>query len=396
MSGSTLALRLADDVRAAAGGDRSAFHRLVVATRNTVASIAGAMVKDPTLAEDVAQDVYLSAWRDLPKLREATSFLPWIRQLTRNQAAMALRGRGRRRDRIEVVDPDDLLAAAADPRPDAMERLLEKERRAAVQAAVDALPRGSREVVLLYYREGESVRQVAELLDLSETAVKQRLYRARKRLEASLVNQVKETAPGPAFTAAVMGALTLGAPGAAAAAVVDAAQAGLAETGAAAKVGAAEAGAGQAGGSAAPVGLGLLQLPPGALAGAATGLAGAVAGIAFSARDLLRQARDDEERRGIWKFAAMNVMLTLGFLVVILAWPRPVPAFTAFGLMFVGFTWTHRVYLPRVVERRKAAERQEDPVAFARREAGERRARILGTTLGLLLGGGALALAFLL
>jgi len=124
-----------------------------------------------------------------------------------------------------------------------------------------------------------------------------------------------------------------------------------------------------------------------------------VVGLSFGARDLLRRARDDEERRGIWRFAVMNVMLALAFLVVILAWPRPVPAviaFTAFGVMFVGFMWTHSFYLPRVVARRKAAERQEDPVAFARQEARERRARILGTTLGLLLGVGGLVLAFLL
>jgi RNA polymerase sigma factor (sigma-70 family) len=375
-----MALRLAEDVRAAADGDRSAFRRLVDATRTTVASIAGAIVKDPALAEDVAQDVYVAAWRELPTLREATSFLPWIRQVTRNRARMALRGRSRRRDRVEVVDPDDLLAAAADPRPDAMDRLLAKERREAVRAAVDALPEGSREVVLLYYREGESVRQVAELLELSETAVKQRLYRARKKLEVSLVEQVRETAPGAAFTAAVMGALTLGAPGAAAAATV----------------GAAKAGAGKAGAPAAKVGLGLLKLPAGALAGAATGLAGAAVGIGLGARDLLGRARDDEERRGVWRFAAMNLGLTLAFLAVILLWPRPGPAFTAFGLMFGGFMWTHTVYLPRVVARRKAAERREDPEAFARREAKERRARILGGLLGLIFGGGALVVAFLI
>jgi RNA polymerase sigma factor (sigma-70 family) len=386
VSGSALALRLADDVRAAADGDRPAFRRLVDATRVTVASIAGAIVKDPTLAEDVAQDVYVAAWRELPRLREATSFLPWIRQVTRNRARMALRGRSRRRDRVQVVDPDDLLAAAADPQPDAMERLLEKERRDAVRGAVDALPEGSREVVLLYYREGESVRQVAELLELSETAVKQRLYRARKKLEASLVEKVKETAPGAGFTAAVMGALTLAAPGAAAAATV----------GAAAQAGAANAGAGKVGPPAASLGLGLLKLPAGALAGAAGGLAGATLGIAFGARDLLRRARDDEERRGVWRFAAMNFALTVAFLLVILVWPEPLPAFTAFGLMFGGFVWTHAVYLPRVVARRKAAERIEDPEAFARREARERRARVLGGTLGLVLGGGALVLAFLL
>jgi len=381
MSGSALVLRLVADVRAAARGDRNAFRTLVEATHVMVASIAGAIVKDPTLAEDVAQEVYVAAWRELPKLKEATSFLPWIRQVTRNRARMALRGRGRRRDRVEVEDPDDLLAVAADPRPDAMERLLEKERREAVRAAVDSLPDGSREVVLLYYREGESVRQVAELLDLSETAVKQRLYRARKHLESSLVEQVKETAPGPAFPAVVMGALTLGAPGAAAAATGEAGTAS----------------ADQVGGSATEVGLTFLKLPAAALAGAAAGLAGAVAGITFGARDLLRRARDDEERRGVQRYAIMNVTLAVAFVVVALVWPRrPIVAFTAFGLMFGGFMWTHFVYLPRVTARRKATEREEDPDAFARREARERRARMLGSTLGFVLGVGALVAAFLL
>jgi len=378
MSGSTLALRLADHVRAAAAGDRNAFRQLVEATHVTVASIAGAIVNDPTLAEDVAQEVYVAAWRELPKLKEATSFLPWIRQVTRNRARMALRGR--RRGRVKIMDPDDLLAVAADPQPDAMERLLERERRETVQAAVDALPDGSREVVLLYYREDESVRHVAELLDLSETAVKQRLYRARKYLESSLVKSVKESAPGPGFPAAVMGALTLGAPAAAAAATVEAGTHS----------------AGQAGGSAIGVGLGFLKLPAGALAGAAAGLAGAVAGIAFGARDLLRRARDDQERRGVWRFAAMNVTLAVAFVAVVLAWPRrPVFAVVAFGIMFGGFMWTHFRYLPRVTARRKSVEREEDPEAFARREATERRARILGSVLGFCLGAGALAFAFL-
>lgn len=376
MSGSTLALRLADDVRAAAGGDRTAFHHLVKATHVMVASIAGAIVRDPVLAEDVAQEVYVAAWRELSKLKEPASFLPWIREVTRNRARMAIRGRTRRRDRVEVVDPDTLLAAAADPQPDAMERLMDQERREAVRDAVDALPDGSREVVLLYYREGESVRQVAELLDLSETAVKQRLYRARKELENSLVDLVKESAPGAAFPAAVMGVLTLGSPGAAAAATM---------------------GVEPSGGAAPLLALGWLKLPAGAVAGAAAGLAGALAGIAFGARDLLDRARDDEERRGVWTFAAMNVGLTAAFLTVLLVWPhRPGIAFGAFGAVFGGFMVTHSTYLPRVTARRKAAERQEDPEAFARRELRERRARILGSVLGLVFGGGAMVVAFLL
>jgi hypothetical protein len=288
---------------------------------------------------------------------------------------MALRGRRRRQKRVEPTDPDLLLSSAADPAPDAMERLLDQERREAVAAAVDALPEGSREVVLLYYREGESVRQVADLLELSETAVKQRLHRARATLREQMVEHVRESAPGAAFTAGVMGALTLAAPGTAAAATL---------------------GAGKAGSSATAAGAGLLGLPAAALGGAAAGLSGGAMGIAFSARRLLRRARDAEERRGIWLFAAMNLAFTVVFVAVVLLWPRPVPATLGFLGMFAGFLWSHRVFLVRVTARRKAAERQEDPEGFARRERRERRAAAVGWAVGLVLGGGALLAAFLL
>ena len=76
---------LDDLVSAAAGGDRDAFARLVDETRGLVASIALAILRDVDVSRDVAQDVLLVAWRDLRKLREPASFLPWLRQITRKE-----------------------------------------------------------------------------------------------------------------------------------------------------------------------------------------------------------------------------------------------------------------------------------------------------------------------
>jgi RNA polymerase sigma factor (sigma-70 family) len=134
-----LALRLAPDVAAAARGDQQAFARLVDVTRNTVTSITLAILRDIDLSRDVAQDVYLMVWRDLRKLRDPASFLPWLRQLTRNRAHQALRTHIRSRRRIQQVD-DETLAAASDPRPDALHMLLDAEQRAALAAAIDELP----------------------------------------------------------------------------------------------------------------------------------------------------------------------------------------------------------------------------------------------------------------
>jgi hypothetical protein len=107
-----------------------------------------------------------------------------------------------------------LIAAAADGRPSAEQALERREELQALQAALDALPDDARETVLLYYREGHSVAQVAALLGLSSDAVKQRLSRARAKLQQSLLDRAgdlaRRSAPGAAFTLAVVAAIDAG------------------------------------------------------------------------------------------------------------------------------------------------------------------------------------------
>lgn len=84
-------------VAAAANGDAAAFGHVIGATSGLVTSIALAIVRDVDLSQDIAQDVFLSAWRDLRQLRNPGSVLPWLRQMTRNRAHHVLRGRVRAR-----------------------------------------------------------------------------------------------------------------------------------------------------------------------------------------------------------------------------------------------------------------------------------------------------------
>ena len=84
-------------VESAAGGDVDAFGQLLNATSGMVTSIVLAIVRDVDMSQDIAQEVFLSAWRDLKKLRNPASFLPWLRQIARNHAHHALRTRIRRR-----------------------------------------------------------------------------------------------------------------------------------------------------------------------------------------------------------------------------------------------------------------------------------------------------------
>ena len=196
------------EVLLAARGDREAFSRLVTATRSLVSSIALAELRDVEAARDVAQDVYVQIWNDLGALRNPRSFLPFLRQVTRQRARRVAERRGR-----DVRGPtaDASIQAAVDPAGNPATRLLEAERLDIVHQALDALPDDAREVVALYYLEGHSAAQVARLLGLREEAVHQRLSRARSRLRADVLARFGEVltkaAPGAAFTAAVLSAL---------------------------------------------------------------------------------------------------------------------------------------------------------------------------------------------
>lgn len=359
-------------VRAAARGDQEAFARLVDATRTLVCSIALAILRDVETSRDVAQDVFLSAWRDLGKLRNPASFLPWLRQMTRNRAHHVLRDRVRSRRVISDAEADDLMAAATDPRPGAGEILLADEEKRLLAEALEALSDESREVVTLYYREGRSVRQVADLLGLREEAVKQRLTRARSRLRREMLERLGETlhrtAPGATFTAGLMTSLALGAPASAAAAGF----------GTAAKL--------SLSGPAKLVAL---------LGGAALGAAGGILGIVLGARPLLARARDEQERRGIRLYVAAASTTTVAAAAGMAFSPGPLSLALTFLLFYVTLVALIFGWLPRVTTRRLAAELTEDPGAFERHRR-ERRIQLLASVLGFLTAAGAVFWGYML
>ena len=343
-----LALVLAPDVTAAARGDREAFTRLVDATRGVVCAIALAILRDVEASKDVAQDVYLAAWTGVKCLRDPISFLPWLRQITRNRAHHVLRTE---RHRHLATDADLLLAAAADPRPRADDVLISRELREQHARALDELPHAAREVMILYYREGQSVRHVAELLGLSEAAVKQRLSRGRARLRDAVLPEptdelLRTTAPTDAFTANVVMAMSTTAKGAAAAAT----------------------------------------------AGVIGAVAGGVFGVLGKTRRLRALARDAEERRGIRQYGQASIALALIFAATFLT-PDFRVVTLAFLACFAAFCVLQFVWLPRVIRRRLAAELEENPEAW-RMHRRRRRYAVLGCIAGFVLGGAPLAWAW--
>ena len=222
MNAETLDLMLRTELPAARRGSHEAYGRIVRACQNTVTAIALAITGDVQASEDIAQEAFLSAWQQLDRLRNSASFLPWLRQITRNLARDGLRAQAQRPLSGEAAEI--AIGMAADPSPEPADRLLRGEAEAAAEDIISALPEDSREVLLLFYREGQSSRQVAALLGLSDEAVRKRLSRARASVREDLLQRfgglARSTAPSAAFALAVAGALATAAPASATAAVV--------------------------------------------------------------------------------------------------------------------------------------------------------------------------------
>lgn len=356
---------------AAARGDQAAYGRIVAGCQGTVSSIALAIVRDLPASEDIAQDAFLKAWQDLGRLRNPASFLPWLRQITRNLARDHLRRQGLRV--APGVDVEGLLAQLADPQPGPADRLAEAEEHAVAAGVIDALPEESREVLLLYYREGQSSRQVAALLGLQDAAVRKRLSRARERVREELLQRLGEfarrTAPGTAFTAAVAAMLAVASPPAAAATALGLGALGTAK--------------------------GAAKLGAGALGGAAVGLAGGLWGVWYGIHKLLRAPFDRQERRELLAYGVVTSGLVAGFTLGIV-WlgklPGWIPQFSLTAGFLVGMLMCCGVWFPNIVARRREEERRRDPVGAARRQARERFWGRVGAVAGAVLGLGGLLL----
>ena len=206
----------------AAAGCQQAYGRIVGACQNTVTAIALAITRDVAASEDIAQEAFLRAWQQLARLHNHASFLPWLRQITRNLARDWLRTQRHRPLSGEAAEV--AIGVAADPGPSPADHLQRVEEELAAEELISALPEDGRETLLLYYREGQSSQQVALLLGLSDAAVRKRLSRARACVREQMLARFGEfarsSAPGAAFAVTLASSLLIAAPTTASAAVV--------------------------------------------------------------------------------------------------------------------------------------------------------------------------------
>ncbi|KHL55577.1 RNA polymerase sigma factor [Xanthomonas cannabis] len=347
MNAETLDLMLQRELPSAAAGCRQAYGRIVGACQNTVTAIALAITRDVAASEDIAQEAFLRAWQRLAQLHQPASFLPWLRQITRNLARDWLRAHRHRP--LSGKAADLAIAMAADPAPSPADQLLQAEEEIAAFDIISALPQESRETLLLYYREGQSSQQVASLLGLSDAAVRKRLSRARASVRDALLRRFGEfargSAPGVAFATGVTSATMLAAPGTASAAIALGGLGGAGKLGAGGLTGSALSGGGAAG---------ALSVWFGAPAVLAAGsVLVAALGTYWSGWYLLRFAQSPDEAAGVRRFTrAITLISALVCASTLLMKRFDVNAWASLSVLCAGLlviSYQSIVVLPRVM-----------------------------------------------
>jgi RNA polymerase sigma factor (sigma-70 family) len=218
-------------------GDRDAFGKIVSRYQSLICSLAYSAIGRLGQSEDVAQETFITAWKHLRHLREPARLRSWLCGIARNRVNNFLRREGR--EPLRYAEELTALEHAPCAEPQPPERVITNEEEAILWRSLERIPETYREPLVLFYREGQSIQRVAESLELSEDAVKQRLSRGRKLLQDQVLSFVEgalaRTSPGKIFTAAVIAALPVMPISAKAAAVgVAAAKAGATAKGVAA------------------------------------------------------------------------------------------------------------------------------------------------------------------
>lgn len=170
-------------------GDQVAFGRLVEAYQGPVFNLAYRMLGNAQEAEEAAQEAFIRAYTRLDSYDPKRKFTTWILTITSNYCIDQLRKR--RHVMLSVDEPLPPHPALHADKTDGPEpQLVQTEREAMVQSLLQTLPEDYRQTVVLRYWYEMSYEEIADVMDTSVSAIKSRLFRARRRLaEASAMDE---------------------------------------------------------------------------------------------------------------------------------------------------------------------------------------------------------------
>ena len=324
-------------------GSTLAFEILVRRHQSLVCSVAYSACGNLALSEDVAQETFWTAWCQRSSLERPDRLKAWLCGIARNLAKNARRKASRP---VESAGSLDVATELSTGLPGPAEEAVSREEESLVWKALERIPEAYREPLILFYREDQSVAEVARALVLSEEAVKQRLSRGRGMLREQVAELVegglRRSRPGRRFTLTVMAGL---------AAYTAGAKTALAAAGVGAGAWKAAAGAAGAGGVL------------GGLLGTLGGLLGGWLGTWVPAQAAPTRRERDAILRAGWRMLLVSVVFIAALFGLIYAFAGKPSYLIAWGGWMVAF-WAYIavecVWLARRVKHIRAAQDPHD------------------------------------
>ena len=168
-------------------GDEKAFEALIERHRHAVIGTVAKMLGNASEAEDIAQQVFIRIWKSAPRYKRKAKFTTFLFTITRNLVFNESRKKSRKKEYSIDEREDDFHLQTPDTQSESPDDgLLNKELRSAVDKAIANLPEKQRLAVILRRYEGMPYEEIADVLNLSVSAVKSQLFRARNALRESL------------------------------------------------------------------------------------------------------------------------------------------------------------------------------------------------------------------
>ena len=164
-------------------GDKNAFEELVRRHQELVFSLAYKLTGNRELANDVAQEAFIRAWRAIQKFRGDSTFSTWIYRITVN-TAWTLRKKAKKHYSLNIEDTQEPVVI--DEKKDPEFLAINSDLSSVLKKALDQIPVEQRIIVELKNIEGRSHKEIADYLDISVTAAKVRLHRAHQKLRQIL------------------------------------------------------------------------------------------------------------------------------------------------------------------------------------------------------------------
>jgi RNA polymerase sigma factor (sigma-70 family) len=160
-------------------GDRNVFTVLVDRHKRMVYTFALKMVRVPEDAEEIAHDAFVKAYQSLGSFKKESKFATWLYRIVFNESVSHLR-----KKKLETLSVDEprFHYLEASETESFIKVLNDREQKTILLGAIDKLPDDERSLITLFYLQECSIKEIVEITGLSESNVKIKLYRARKRL----------------------------------------------------------------------------------------------------------------------------------------------------------------------------------------------------------------------